>query len=230
MHDIRILEAYPQIDILQAYHALWSGRTVCRFDCDERGPLGVAWFSQTDDAKGILELRLAARDLATGSRRQLLDFIWMKTSWGHERIYVQCPICRKPFIKLAWKGDWQCRSCHKLHYRRQMITRPFLDYERKLELDRMLRGGRPKGMHQRRYVELLAEKESLRRTMPKGMPSMLSREQRYLVRSVWFATDANRRDLDLDWFTVLERHTQRESLNRYEPGSHGFIWWQSKFG
>jgi hypothetical protein len=214
MHDIRILEAYPQIDILQAINALGSGRSVCRFDCDVRGPLGVAWFSQTDETQGLLELRLAARHLATCGRPQLLDFVWMKTSLGHERIYVQCPICRKPFIKLAWKGDWRCRSCHKLHYRRQMITRPFLDYERKLELDRMLRGGRPKGMRQRRYVELLAEKRALSRTVPKGIPSMLSREQRYLVRSAWFATDANQVDLELDWFTVLERHIQQESLNR----------------
>ena len=212
MRDNPILEAYPQLDIQQAYGAHSSGRTVCRFDCDERGLLGIGWFSECEESYGLLELHLIGTDPADFHGGDRLAFVMMKGGLGQDRIYVRCPMCHRPFVKIAWKGDWACRSCHQLHYRRQLVPRKFLDIERKLELDGMLGSGRPKGMHQPRYLGLLAEQEALHKKLPKDVPSMLSREQRYRVRSVWFATEAKKADPEFFWRAYFEKESYQGAM------------------
>lgn len=103
----------------------------------------------------------------TYSNTLLID--WTPCNYGGQRAWWRCPIpgCGKRVAVLySGKGVYACRHCHGLAYRSQRETTAQLATRRAnkvrdcLGWDRgilNMPGGRPKGMHRKTYLRLIAE-------------------------------------------------------------------------
>ena len=94
----------------------------------------------------------------------VLQLIHSRQKEDRKRWWLECPECSiaRRFLYFV-AGNWRCRQCHGLGYASQRMGASVRQTLRFRELEAKIANGRPKGMHQRKYLAIQAETERLRR-------------------------------------------------------------------
>jgi ssDNA-binding Zn-finger/Zn-ribbon topoisomerase 1 len=150
---LRFSEAYPRLDSVKAQHAWRAGKTVCRWIAPGRG-LGSLQIERVEAGERPAWLsatyRIVDKPAMLPYTEGAATFDLEVIACGHMemRWYFRCPVCKERKKILVFGRSSACARCHGLHSRSQLVGTKVRRQERCLELVRLLRHGRPKGMHQ----------------------------------------------------------------------------------
>jgi ribosomal protein L37AE/L43A len=103
-----------------------------------------------------------------------------------------CPDCKAHRRQLIFGKRWQCTACAGYPYRTQAVGSKVAAWEKRVALERGLRRGRPKGMHNATYQAKLRELAELQRRLG-GRRVSASAEHQLLLRATWEVVRADER-------------------------------------
>lgn len=180
-------EAYPRFDVQAASKACMDERPVCIFMDNEGRIVGIAVVTGFEDPYLTVQITVAAAG-ARCERAVLFEVQHAPNAFDQSRYVVFCPKCRGRKYQIVYAGEWACADCHGLLYRRQIVDKRILQWERLSELEELLRRGRPHGMHHRTYRQLESEMNGLRRVL-KGLRLVASEKHGKVITSTWHRPD-----------------------------------------
>ena len=192
----RYAEAYPRLDVGDAQRAYAAGRPVC---------------IQSRIGRGVVAVGQITAHLRSGAPWPLLQAVfwfladyhqWMESAvectfrlqarepaLRHLGAYVICDECQSARAVLVYADKrWACRQCHGLRMRSQVIDPGVRLQEKILELEAVVRRGRPKGMHNRTFAAQMAELKSLK-AQRSGSGMVVAAEHDKVVSAKWVTID-----------------------------------------
>lgn len=180
-------ESFPKLDLIAAKAAMdRDPASVCLFELDRKivGQLFIPYLSESDI---IVNYLFSVQHMGSYSDEVSLKTITVASPLDPFRRYFVCPECAGSYWSLYFKTRWGCGDCLGLRYRRQLVDKEVLLWERRKELDKQLRHGRPKGMHNSTYFKLKRKQSRLEALLEGKMPKDASDAQNLIIHARWIS-------------------------------------------
>ena len=198
-------EGYPRFDIVEAKaETEQREKDLCRFINERGGCLGDASIDDFDLKSGVLRLKMyvAGPYIERFSGTVPMPIEPAPNGVDEERLFLRCRGCKGRFAVLFFKDAWACGKCHKLLYRRQLLTPGVILYERFTSLQKQFGRGKPHGWRQSTFEPYKAELDHLAAYFKDRIPQWASEEHSYRIDTVWVQAKDFPGDIfssDADW-------------------------------
>lgn len=155
-------EAFPRLDIIEAekVHDRLSA-PVCIFSQQSK-VVGQLFIVDSERDAIIVNYLFASPYLECNEHQVALKTSSASSPLYKERRSLLCPLCEGRRRILYYRHLWACADCLKLFYRSQLLDKEVKLWARHDDLAERVGRGRPKGMHNSTYHELLRQLASLR--------------------------------------------------------------------
>jgi ribosomal protein L37AE/L43A len=182
-------EAYPKFDVIQAQAATERQPSVCVFLLNKM-IIGQLIVADSGRSSVTIAYTVGGRHVVWGEGEATLDKKFTKNMVHMDRVTISCPLCTSDKYSLYFSGSWACARCHQLMFRSQLADPRALLWERHDRLEAKVKAGRPKGMHNRTYQQLLDEFSAIRQQLAGKARSWAADDHCVEVESVWTPVSA----------------------------------------
>ena len=178
------LEGFPSMIAAEAADALATGHTRCVWNWSDNTRYRHCDIEQAGSAN--LWLSIGGNPLASAVEAPVCVSVSRATNSNEKRPFAlfQCPRCGSTRRALFFGHAWVCRECSGVPYRSQRISAKVRDWEKRDQLDTLVRAGRPKGMHEKTFVKRRQELALLERKLGDERASA-PREYLLLLKRRW---------------------------------------------
>ena len=178
-------ESFPKLDLIAAKAAMDRLEVaVCVFEARKR-MIGQAFIVDVHQNSILLNYVFTEEYSNYGESQIELTTINSSTIMDRNRRVFECPRCESKRWSLYYKNVWLCRDCLNLNYRSELVDKEVKLWEERDSLRQQLSRGRPKGMHNRTYMELRQRLFALDNRLSGRTQKFASSSQDMIVQSRW---------------------------------------------
>ncbi len=186
----RYREAYPHLDIVEAKSALKRGHSICEFTEPWSEVRGWARCEIIHD-RCQLWYDLDVRHVKQAKNSIIFELVPTSNGIVNCRMMLRCPECGRGKRSLFFKDKWACQSCLGLLFRSQVVSPIAVKFEKLKELNEKLEKGRPHGMHNKTYFDIVAKKTKLQQELYGIRPIVASDKFNYILSNNWREDGSN---------------------------------------
>lgn len=178
-------ESLPKFDLIAAKAAMDRiDAAVCVFELCGR-MIGQAFILDVAVNFVVVNSLIINDDMWSEERQDKIETIVPKNHVDRCRRLFICPGCGANKWALYFNDGWSCAGCLHLTYRSQLVDKEVKLWEEREELRPRLKSGRPKGMHNRTYMELRQRLFALDNRLSGRFRKFASAPQDMVVHSRW---------------------------------------------